>query len=99
MTIQAFGSGQVSGKCSNAATSKMMRFPKDTQQVGDPQLKPGPIKGLTLGKLCSNGKEQVKLDEWFLSTTRDQLKELSFNDGHALAATFRVAPHANVAHR
>lgn len=34
MTIQAFGSGQVSGKCSNAATSKMMRFPKDTQQVG-----------------------------------------------------------------
>ncbi|KAE8774723.1 hypothetical protein D1007_52858 [Hordeum vulgare] len=35
-----------------------------------------------MGKLCSNAKDQAKLDEWFLSTALDQLEELTFNDGH-----------------
>jgi hypothetical protein len=35
-----------------------------------------------MGKFHSNGKDRVKLDEWFLSPALDQLEELSFNDGH-----------------
>jgi hypothetical protein len=40
----------------------------------------GPIKGLTMGKFRSNGKDRAKLDEWFLSTALDHLEELTFND-------------------
>ncbi|KAE8783564.1 hypothetical protein D1007_42982 [Hordeum vulgare] len=42
----------------------------------------GPIKGLTMGNFCSNGKDQAKLHEWFLSTAPYQLEELTFNDGY-----------------
>ncbi|KAE8783765.1 hypothetical protein D1007_42745 [Hordeum vulgare] len=42
----------------------------------------GPIRGLTMGKSHSNGKDRAKLDKWFLSTALDQLEELTINDGH-----------------
>ncbi|KAE8793160.1 hypothetical protein D1007_32262 [Hordeum vulgare] len=64
----------------------------------------GPIADLTMGKFHSNGKDRAKLDEWFLSTVLDQLKELTFNDGHmrllapsalCLTPTMRIARFMN----
>ena len=42
----------------------------------------GPIKGLITGKFRSNSKDRAKIDEWFQSRAIDQLKKLSYNDGH-----------------
>ena len=64
----------------------------------------GPTKGLRMGKLCSNGKDQAKLDEWFRSPAIDQLDKLSYNDGHMrllptsvlhFAPTLRLAKFMN----
>ena len=64
----------------------------------------GPTKGLRMGKFCSNGKDQAKLDDWFRSPALDQLEELTIDDGHmrslptsalCLALVLRVAKFRN----
>ena len=64
----------------------------------------GPTKGLRMGKFHSNGKDRAKLDDWFRSPALDQLKELTFDDGHMrslptsalhLASTLRIAKFRN----
>ena len=64
----------------------------------------GPTKGLRMGKFRSNGKDRAKLDDWFRSPALDQLKKLTFDDGHmrslamsalCLAPTLRVAKFRN----
>ena len=53
-----------------------------------------------MGKFHSNGKERAKLDEWFRSRAIDQLKKLSYNDGHMSllpTSTLRFAPTLRLA--
>ena len=60
----------------------------------------GPIKGLIAGKFHSNGKGRAKLDEWFQSRAIDQLKKLSYNDGHMSllpTSALRFAPTLRLA--
>ena len=64
----------------------------------------GPTKGLRMGKFRSNGKDRSKLDDLLRSPALDQLKELTFDNGHMrslptsalrLAPTLRVAKFRN----
>ena len=60
----------------------------------------GPTKGLRMGKFRSNDKDQAKLDDWFRSPALDQLKELTFDDGHMRSlptSALRLAPMLRVA--
>ena len=60
----------------------------------------GPTKGLRMGKFHSNGKDRAKLDDWFRSPALDQLKELTFDDGHMRSlpmSALRLAPMLRVA--
>ena len=43
---------------------------------------PGPTRGLRMGKLHFNGRDQSKRDDWYGSPALDQLEELTFDDGH-----------------
>ena len=52
-----------------------------------------------MGKFHSNGKERAKLDDWFRSPALDQLKELTFDDGHMCSlptSALRLAPPLRV---
>ena len=53
-----------------------------------------------MGKFHSNGKDRAKLDEWFRSRAIDQLKKLSYNDGHMRllpTSVLRFAPTLRLA--